>query len=132
MSDDKRKLQFDFTPEAVEEIDELQRLTRLATRVEVIRHATRLFQWIVNEIQKGGNLCIERNGTVRELIMFWEQTSESVKPPNQKVREKYFAMAEEVSEFMNRHDLKPQEIKIVHTGCSKPFIIFYNSKDELK
>ena len=69
---DKRKLQFDFTEEAVEEIDELQQLTHLPTRVETIRHALRFLRWAVDETRGGGTLCIERDDKIREVIPFWE------------------------------------------------------------
>lgn len=68
----KKKLQFDFTEEAVDELDELQELTRLPTRVEVIRHALRFLRWAVDETANGGILCIERNGKIREVIPFWQ------------------------------------------------------------
>jgi hypothetical protein len=69
---EKRKLQFDFTEEAVEELDELQQLTRLPTRVDAIRHALRFLRWAVDETRNGGTICIERNDKIREVIPFWE------------------------------------------------------------
>ncbi len=69
---EKRKLQFDFTEEAVAELDELQRLTRLSTRVDAIRHALRFLRWAVDETRNGGALCIERDNKIREVIPFWE------------------------------------------------------------
>ena len=78
---EKRKLQFDFTEEAVEELDELQRLTRLPTRVDAIRHAIRFLRWAVDETLNGGTICIERDNKIREVIPFWEhavkQTAQS-------------------------------------------------------
>jgi hypothetical protein len=75
---EKRKLQFDFTEEAVEELDELQRLTRLSTRVDAIRHALRFLRWAVDETRNGGVLCIERDDKIREVIPFWEQAIKTV------------------------------------------------------
>ena len=69
---EKKRLQFDFTEEAVEELDELQRLTDLSTRVEAIRHALRFLRWAVDETRQGGTLCIERDNKIREVIPFWE------------------------------------------------------------
>ena len=71
----KKRLQFDFTEEAIEEIDELQQLTQLPTRVETIRYALRFLRWAVDETRNGGTLCIERSGKIREVIPFWQSTN---------------------------------------------------------
>ena len=72
---DKRKLQFDFTEDAVAELDDLQRLTNLPTRVEAIRHALRFLRWAVDETRNGGTLCVERGDKIREVIPFWAQAA---------------------------------------------------------
>jgi hypothetical protein len=69
---DKKKLQFDFTEDAVEELDELQKLAQLSTKVETIRHALRFLRWAVDETRNGGTLCIERDNKIREVIPFWQ------------------------------------------------------------
>lgn len=71
----KKRLQFDFTEDAIEEIDELQRLTKLPTRVEAIRYALRFLRWAVDETNEGGTLCLERDGRIREIIPFWQPTN---------------------------------------------------------
>lgn len=76
---EKRRLQFDFTEDAVEELDTLQRLTRLPTRVDAIRHALRFLRWAVDETRNGGTLCIERDNKIREVIPFWEPAVKSAK-----------------------------------------------------
>jgi hypothetical protein len=78
MVGEKRKLQFDFTEDAVQELDELQELTRLPTRVEAIRHALRFLRWAVDETRNGGVLCVERDGKIREVIPFWQPASKSL------------------------------------------------------
>jgi hypothetical protein len=84
---EKRRLQFDFTEEAVEELDELQQLTHLPTRVEAIRHALRFLRWAVDETRNGGMLCIERDGKIREVIPFWKSVvgSSPVVRPSAKI-----------------------------------------------
>jgi len=75
---EKRKLQFDFTEDAVAELDELQQLTHLPTRVDAIRHALRFLRWAVDETQNGGTLCVERDDKIREVIPFWAQTAKPI------------------------------------------------------
>jgi metal-responsive CopG/Arc/MetJ family transcriptional regulator len=67
---EKKRLQFDFTQDALQELDELQRVTGAPTRAELIRHSLRLLQWMIEETKrKEGTLLIERNGKVRELVL---------------------------------------------------------------
>jgi len=73
MDSNRRRLQFDFTEEALQELDDLQRKTGLATRAELIRHALRFLQWTVEETyESGGTLLVEKNGRLREVVFpFW-------------------------------------------------------------
>jgi Arc/MetJ-type ribon-helix-helix transcriptional regulator len=70
---EKRRLQFDFTEEAVKELDDLQKLTGFPTRAELIRHALRFLQWTVREtVTDRATLLIEKNGKVRQIVFpFW-------------------------------------------------------------
>ena len=70
---DKKRLQIDFTEEAVEELDELQQATGLTSRAELIRHALRFFQWAVAETSADKTkLLVEREGNIREIMFpFW-------------------------------------------------------------
>jgi len=70
---EKKRLQFDFTPEALAELDQLRALTGLPTRTELIRHALRFLQWALDETQnKKATLLLEKNGNIREVIFpFW-------------------------------------------------------------
>lgn len=70
---EKRKLQFDFTQEVVRELEELQQLTGLSTRVQAIRHALCFLRWAVDETRKGGTLLVEKHGKTREVIPFWSR-----------------------------------------------------------
>lgn len=68
---EKKRLQFDFTGDALEELDDLQRATGLPSRSELIRHALRLLQWAVDQTQnKHATLLIEKDGKIRELLLF--------------------------------------------------------------
>lgn len=67
-----RSLQFEFTEEAIKEIDHTQICTNLPSRVEVIRHALRFLQWAVDETSRGSSIWLEKDGKVREIIPFWK------------------------------------------------------------
>jgi len=66
----KKRLQFDFTEDALEELDGLQRATGAPSRAELIRHSLRLLQWMVDEAHnKKGTFLVERDGKLRELVL---------------------------------------------------------------
>ncbi len=65
----KKRLQFDFTEDAVQELDELQRLTGVPSRAELIRHALGLLHWVLEETSSGdATLLIEKNGRLRQIV----------------------------------------------------------------
>jgi Ribbon-helix-helix protein, copG family len=45
----KERVQLDFSPQALERLDELKERTGAATRAETIRQALRLYDWFVRE-----------------------------------------------------------------------------------
>lgn len=65
----KTRLQFDFSPEALSELDELKDSTGAQNRAEVIRQALRLLQWTVEQTRdEDATVIIEKNGRQREVI----------------------------------------------------------------
>ena len=65
----KTRLQFDFTDEALGELDELKGATGATNRAKVIRQALRLLQWTLEQTQdEKATVIIEKNGRQRELI----------------------------------------------------------------
>lgn len=69
----KHRLQLDFSPNGLKELDELREETGLPTRAELIRQALRLLQWTVTETQrKNATLLLEKDGRLREVVFpFW-------------------------------------------------------------
>ena len=66
----KTRLQFDFTEDALNELDVLKNQTGASTRAEVIRQSLRLLQWTVEEVKKKeGTLIVERDGKQREVLL---------------------------------------------------------------
>jgi len=72
----KHRLQFDFSEEALEDLDNLREVTGLQTRAELIRHALRFLQWTLDETKKNdATLLLEKNGKLREVVFpFWSRT----------------------------------------------------------
>lgn len=55
----KTRVQFDFTPDALQRLDEIKEATGATTRAETIRNALRLYEWFVNEAQPDSTVKIE-------------------------------------------------------------------------
>lgn len=70
---EKRRLQFDFTEDALIEMDDLQRMAGLSSRADLIRYAVRFLQWAAEEVgTNGSTLLLEKNGTTRQIMFpFW-------------------------------------------------------------
>ena len=65
----KNRLQFDFTDEALEQLDELKGATGASNRAEVIRRALQMLQWTVEQVQdENATVIVEKNGRQREVI----------------------------------------------------------------
>jgi metal-responsive CopG/Arc/MetJ family transcriptional regulator len=65
----KTRLQFDFTEDALNELDELKGATGATNRAEVIRQALRLLQWTIEQTQdEKATVLVEKNGRQREVI----------------------------------------------------------------
>ncbi|MGA3370745.1 MAG: ribbon-helix-helix protein, CopG family [Terracidiphilus sp.] len=65
----KTRLQFDFTEDALNELDELKGATGATNRAEVIRQSLRLLQWTIEQIRdEKATVLVEKNGRQREVI----------------------------------------------------------------
>jgi ribbon-helix-helix CopG family protein len=69
----KTRLQFDFSEDALKELQELQAETGLPTRAELIRQSLRLLQWMLKETtDNNATFLVEKNGKIREVVFpFW-------------------------------------------------------------
>lgn len=78
----KHRLQFDFSEEALKELDQLRDMTNLPNRAELVRQALRFLQWAYTETQeKNASLLLERDGKLREVVFpFWTVSAERERP----------------------------------------------------
>ncbi len=76
----KTRLQFDFTDDALGELDELKGATGATNRAEVIRQALRLLQWTIEQTQdEKATVLVEKNGRQREVIFPYLSNRNTVK-----------------------------------------------------
>ncbi len=50
------RVQFDFTPEALQRLDELKQKSGASTRAETVRMALRAFEWLIEELDPNGTV----------------------------------------------------------------------------
>jgi len=58
---DKIRVQFDFTPEAQEDLIELQKDVGASTKAETVRYALQTLRWVTNQLQLGNKILVQEN-----------------------------------------------------------------------
>lgn len=69
MVEEKVRIQLDFSPKAVQELDQMKAIMDLPSRAEVVRHALRWLRWTVLSLDEGGRLLIEKEGERRDIVL---------------------------------------------------------------
>ena len=67
---EQNRVQFDFTDEALLELDSLKQAVGVKTRAEVVRYSLRLMQWLIQQIQQGGRILVQRRDGQVEGVVF--------------------------------------------------------------
>jgi metal-responsive CopG/Arc/MetJ family transcriptional regulator len=55
---EKERVQFDFSPEALQRLDKIKEETGAKTRAETVRNALRIYEWFVNETKPESTIKI--------------------------------------------------------------------------
>ncbi len=65
-----QKVQFNFSQTAIDSLDHLKEDVGASSRVELVRSAVNLMQWIVNEIKEGNTICLKtRDGEIQKIVL---------------------------------------------------------------
>jgi len=54
----KERVQFDFSLEALQRLDDIKQKTGAATRAETVRNALRLYEWLVSEVDPNSTITV--------------------------------------------------------------------------
>ena len=77
---DKSRVQFDFTPEALQTLDKLKDRLHVNTRADVVRYSLRTLDWVLSTIESDAKILVEKDGRQQEIVFpFLRQ--ETVKEP---------------------------------------------------
>ena len=60
----KERLQLEFSPEAMQRLDDIKDMSGAATRAEMIRNAIRLYGWFMSETKRDSVIKIIDDGEV--------------------------------------------------------------------
>lgn len=75
---DKIRVQFDFTPVALEQLDTLQQRLHAKSRAEVIRYALRVLQWLLDQLKDSAKIMVEsKDGKVQTVVFTFLDAAES-------------------------------------------------------
>ena len=62
---EKIRVQFEFTPDAAARLEALKLVTDASTKAEVVRNALRLYEWFVNQAKADNTIMsVDENGHV--------------------------------------------------------------------
>lgn len=64
-----KKIQFDFSLEAVTRLDELVKFTHYSTRAELLRNSLRFFEYAMKKLNNGYRIKFEKDGEESIVIV---------------------------------------------------------------
>ncbi|HEY1348502.1 MAG TPA: hypothetical protein VGF67_02610 [Ktedonobacteraceae bacterium] len=65
----KQRVQFDFAPEALSRLEQMQEKLEAATKAEVVRNALKLYEWLVSQVDPDSVLEVQdKEGKVQFRI----------------------------------------------------------------
>jgi hypothetical protein len=64
----KNRVQLDFSPEALQELEELKNKLGAASRAEVVRYSLRTLQWVMEQLENKTRIVVESGGQSREVV----------------------------------------------------------------
>ena len=74
---DKIRVQFDFTPAALEQLDTMQQRLHAKSRAEVIRYALRVLQWLLDQLKDSAKIMVEsKDGKVQTVVFTFLDAAE--------------------------------------------------------
>lgn len=64
---ERKRLQIEFSPDALERLNNLRREADARSNAEVVRNALRLYEWFIHQKNQGARLQVVKGETVREV-----------------------------------------------------------------
>jgi hypothetical protein len=67
---DPKRIQFEFSPDAVERLDRIKRETNAGSYAELIRNAIRVYEWVIENERNGFELGVVKEDNLLKVVKF--------------------------------------------------------------
>jgi hypothetical protein len=67
---DSKRIQFEFSPDAVERLDRIKRTTDAGSYAELVRNALRVYEWVVETERTGYEIGVVKDGQLIKTVEF--------------------------------------------------------------
>ena len=67
VSSSRKRVQFDFSEEAYQRLEKLRARTEKQSQAEVVRNSLRVYEWLLDQIDKGYKLQLAKDDLVKEV-----------------------------------------------------------------
>ena len=65
-----KRIQMDMPPRSVDRLKALQAKTEASSYAEVVRNALQLYEALIDEVDRGSKILLEKDGNITPLIVF--------------------------------------------------------------
>jgi hypothetical protein len=86
---EKTRVQFDFTPEALQTLDRLKGRLNVSSRADVIRYALRILDWVLSTTESNAKILVEKDARQQEIVFPFLRQAEVAKEQPAAVASRY-------------------------------------------
>ncbi len=65
-----KRIQFEFSPDAVERLDRIKKETNSGSYAELVRNALRVYEWVIETEHKGFEIGIVKDDDLVKVVKF--------------------------------------------------------------
>jgi IS1 family transposase len=65
-----KRIQFEFSPDAIERLDRLKRLAEKSSYAELVRDSLRVYEWFIQQDKAGYDIGLVKDDTLVKTVKF--------------------------------------------------------------
>ena len=65
-----KRIQFEFSDDALERLDRMKKLTRKSSYADVVRDALRIYEWVNQQTEAGYDIGLVKDDTLVKTVKF--------------------------------------------------------------
>lgn len=66
-----KRIQFEFSPDALERLNKLKEKTDANSYAELVRNALRIYEWVIDQQDEGWEVALAKGDTVKTIKFFF-------------------------------------------------------------